>query len=555
MEFSESQKTFCCSATSGNYVYITGQPPTDKEVPAENGGDHWQRRADGLKLLAKLSKLMKSYPEAGYSGQLTRDNPNIPAGYTYLGQLIAHDMTFEPSALPTQHLSIGGLRNIRTSVLDLDCIYGGGPKSSPHLYRRSGPKKKGSSKTHFRLGAVIKKDGVMDWGLQEDLPRILVNSSDNNFGQDERIDEGRLYYEPLLADIRNDDNLILAQLVVLFCKFHNRIVDILKEKYDWEDEAAYFEAARYIVVSTYQDIVAYDFLKRLLDPGIYWCYKQKRDLSSFGFMKEVVHKHGQFLIPVEFSVAAFRTGHAMIREIYHFERRRSLSAKLPAVSETPSSSIEKLMEFHGEPPAPKGDFKVPITDRWIIEWSDFFWDDEKADASLLENRNKSFRLTPKANLRLFSNTHMEPLDQHNPNEDDPESLGGLTYRDLARSFDLGLPSGQTLALSFSIEEISNARLRERLEGGDLTAEEIERLSQNTPLFFYLLCEAEIEHQGERLGKLGSAITAEVIFCALSSELNGSKQNKSKFKDLPFLAFSDYGKAPKTMRQLIEFVEM
>ena len=58
------------------------------------------------------------------------DNKNVPAGYTYLGQFIDHDITFDTTALQEVLVDPLAMRNFRTPRLDLDSVYGGGPENS-----------------------------------------------------------------------------------------------------------------------------------------------------------------------------------------------------------------------------------------------------------------------------------------------------------------------------------------------------------------------------------------------------------------------------------------
>ncbi|MFN9295658.1 MAG: hypothetical protein ACK6EB_46900, partial [Planctomyces sp.] len=69
------------------------------------------------------------------------DHPSLPAGYTYLGQFIDHDLTFDPTPLPDGVIDISSLVNFRSAALDLDCFLGLGPSVSSVLYegRSAGP--------------------------------------------------------------------------------------------------------------------------------------------------------------------------------------------------------------------------------------------------------------------------------------------------------------------------------------------------------------------------------------------------------------------------------
>lgn len=87
------------------------------------------------------------------------NNKSLPAGYTYLGQFIDHDLTFDPTSQLQRDNDPEGLQNFRTPRFDLDSIYGRGPKDSSFLYDGNG---------RFALAAINK--------VEEDLPR-------NEFGR------------------------------------------------------------------------------------------------------------------------------------------------------------------------------------------------------------------------------------------------------------------------------------------------------------------------------------------------------------------------------------
>ena len=54
----------------------------------------------------------------------------IPAGFTYLGQFIDHDITFDPTPFGAAPRRPAALVNLRTPRLDLDSLYGGGPDAA-----------------------------------------------------------------------------------------------------------------------------------------------------------------------------------------------------------------------------------------------------------------------------------------------------------------------------------------------------------------------------------------------------------------------------------------
>ncbi len=157
-----------------------------------------------------------------------RENPEIAAGFTFLGQFIDHDITFDPTPLSELERDPEAISNYRTPALDLDSVYGGGPLTSPHLYDRAAPWKFLIS--HLNASAF-------------DLPRN---------GQE----------TALIADPRNDENPMISQLHLAFLMAHNRRFDeVASDSGTTAMEA--FEEARADIRSVYQWIVVNEYLPRI----------------------------------------------------------------------------------------------------------------------------------------------------------------------------------------------------------------------------------------------------------------------------------------------------
>jgi hypothetical protein len=86
--------------------------------------------------LAELADSMKD-GTAGENPDPGGDNPEIPAGYTYLGQFVDHDITLDTTPLDQQRADPKATTNFRTPALDLDSVYGDGPGLHPYLYARN----------------------------------------------------------------------------------------------------------------------------------------------------------------------------------------------------------------------------------------------------------------------------------------------------------------------------------------------------------------------------------------------------------------------------------
>src|SRR6185295_1276900 len=83
-----------------------------------------------LEDLANAMKDLDSTSEAG-------ENRKIPAGFTYLGQFVDHDITLDLTSFGEKEADPTAIENFRTPALDLDSIYGLGPDGSRQLYARN----------------------------------------------------------------------------------------------------------------------------------------------------------------------------------------------------------------------------------------------------------------------------------------------------------------------------------------------------------------------------------------------------------------------------------
>jgi hypothetical protein len=114
--------------------------------------------------------------EASFEGTFDRalDNEDIPAGYTYLGQFVDHDITFDPTSSLQRRNDPEQLHNFRTPRFDLDNIYGRGPDDQPYLYSQA-------ERGKLLIGAnraIIADDGTVQKKAEPDLPRNRDDSRD-----------------------------------------------------------------------------------------------------------------------------------------------------------------------------------------------------------------------------------------------------------------------------------------------------------------------------------------------------------------------------------------
>ena len=193
---------------------------------------------------------------------------DIPAGYTFFSQFVDHDITLDTtSKLDSDWVQdVKKLPNLRSPSLDLDCVYGFGPEASPHLY-----------------------DG--DSGK-------LLTGNDTNPNDLARAKDGTA----LIGDPRNDENIFVSQLQLVFLRFHNKLIDAGLEFEEAQRQARYH----------YQYIVLHDFLRNICDPEVYHFALENLYRHNYP-LKFFPDEHGKIHMPVEFSVAAYRFGHSMVR--------------------------------------------------------------------------------------------------------------------------------------------------------------------------------------------------------------------------------------------------
>ena len=384
------------------------------------------------------------------AGDAPRDNA-IPAAYTFLAQFVDHDITLEGrstlagSALPIHEVE--RLPNFRSASLDLDSVYGFGPEVSPYLYEREQPQLLVGSK-------------VGDVENPNDVPRHANGTA-------------------LLGDPRNDENLFLSQMHLLFLRFHNRLL----ENVNAQDRRESFAAAQRQARFHYQWIVLHDFLQRICNERVYNLVLRKilaRDTLFFLLQPDA---SGRIIMPVEFSGAAYRFGHSMVRNQYQVNEAHQ---EIEIFDER-----FNLLGFEQVPP------------EFTVDWR-FLLDVDPNQVPVRSRAIDHLLANELARLPL----RVAGLDARHQDF-------SLAFRNLLRGYVLGLPSGQRVetalvARGYPIETEQDLRLGEILEAADLDAATRGRLEEHTPLFLYLMREAGIRGGGNRLGPVGSAILMEVF---------------------------------------------
>ena len=451
----------------------------------------------GDEALVALGEAMVD-PRQGQLLDAAGNNDAVPAGFTYLGQFIDHDVTLDLTSLGEKNTDPQATINFRTPSLDLDCLYLLGPNGSPYLYQRN-------DKDLFELGLTGPSTGgeAPDTPLPNDLPR-----GPNGFA--------------LIGDHRNDENLIVAQLHVAMLKFHNAVVARVRQAGP-PPELNVFAEARRIVRWHYQWIVIHDFLMRVADPAVVNdVLDNGRTFYSFG-------EFGPF-IPVEFSVAAYRFGHSMVREDYSYNR--NFAPQGPPVPPDQqglvfSSPLGLLFEFTG-----LSGTTQPAPINWVIDWRRFF----------AIPGAEQFLTTPtrKINALLTEQLHELPGP--------PDMSASLAARNLLRGKKMGLPTGQAVAGAMGMQDqiLTQAELG---SGPDGAVAATHGFDVNSPLWWYLLKEAEVKGGGAHLGPVGSRIVAEVFVGLLDGDPSSFRRQQPGWTpELPAATAGTF-----TMADLLTFV--
>lgn len=390
------------------------------------------------------------------------NNGAIPAGFTYFGQFVDHDLTFDQTMLTNNIKKPSFGFQLRSPELDLDSLYGAGPDVLHFMF--NGDK--------FRLGSNTASDNniVNDASLLHDLPRLNQTA--------------------VIADPRNDENLIVAQLHLAFMNFHNRVLDFVNANPAVaKPNETRFETARRLVTWHYQWVVLNDFVRRLVDDVVF------QDVRTNGNQFYVVKLGARPYMPVEFSVAAYRLGHSMVRSEYDYN---TVFTPFAGVRTLAPATLDFLFGFTGgggiqpDPTSPSPSSLSNVPSNWIIDWHRFL-EIKGNKPSNMANPIDTTLADPLKRLHSFPST---------------QSHNNLAVRNLIRGKMRGLPSGQSIAI-----EMGEIPLQINVVS-DINPE----FQENTPLWYYILHEAEVVGTG-KLGKVGSRIIAEVFFGIVKADHN------------------------------------
>ena len=458
------------------------------------------RSATRLPLNATTVGLMDHLGELmGDAGREISGDSGIPAGFTYVGQFVDHDITFDVSSSLDVLTDAETVHNMRSPALDLDAVYGDGPALHPFLYAFPQPAdpptaiklQLGSNQNVGPGGSSTNgTPGGMKILTDFDVPRVHnpVNPAASTL-------------TAIIGDPRNDENLIVSQFHHAMLRVHNRVVDALVAANFAGD---IFVEAKRIVTHHYQWAVLNDFLGRV-------CGKPAVDAALLSVKAPI---GSPFRMPVEFAVAAYRFGHSMIRDTYWVNFNFI------------NATLAQVFEFIRKP-------RLPVFSNWVVDFNAFF------DTGIVVPVNNKAR---KIDSVLANGL---------------ESLPGfsgmmtiLAQRNLRRGLALGLPSGQGVAKFFGVTALTAAQLQQGLPANEVAALNAQGklLLKKTPLWYYVLREAVVLHSGEQLGPVGGRIVAETFVRILKRDATSFLNLSGGFTpSLPSAAAGDF-----TFADLVNF---
>jgi len=430
-------------------LYADLPPWSPMDIPEDKIDDHFWDIANQ----EMIEVPGKSPTEIAQDPGLVRDlerrfNSRIPAGYTYFGQFVDHDITFDPASSLMRQNDPNGLLNHRTPRLDLDNLYGAGPEASPYLYD------------------------------QRDHDKFLIEPIGNSKFKDlPRNRQGRA----LIGDPRNDENAMISQLQTAFLMAHNELVDRARSM----GIKPAFERARTTLRWLYQHVVWHDFVRRIASDEVYRSAltldttPDGRQVWNLG-LKDVYRWKNQPYMPVEFSVAAYRFGHSMVRNAYRTNVRRGLNKFVPIFDHSQTPHPDDLRGFR------------PMRVENVIQW-DLFLPMTSSTSGFPQMARKIDAKLSNALFRLHAVPgHKSPLNV-------------LAFRNLMRGWRFGLPSGSDIAKKYGLKPVAGMT------------------QDHDALWYYLLKEAESlpgNNAGQMLGRIGS-----IIVCAtFAGLLKGDPQS-------------------------------
>lgn len=463
---------------------------------------------------------MTSVPE------VNRGESQLPAGYTYFGQFVDHDISFDgtkpdregdnPATNQIEITPDMDLIQERSPSLDLDSLYGGSVMQDAAFF--SGAK--------FKIGTTSPTpgfgDGPVHLSLRYDLPRHEAS------GPGPRA--------ALIGDPRNEENLAVAQTHLMWLKFHNQIVDRLRIQSPATPEVVLFNHARDLTTRHYQHVVLHDYVRRIIQEDVY------KDIIVDGNRKVLEHAACESaFMPLEFSVAAYRFGHSLVREVYDW----NINFGTGGEADNPTN-FRELFRFT----AASGDMRgLPtLPSNWIPSFARLY---DFGDAILPHLTQAT--MGP-VNFAKKIDPFLAPALGRLP-EAPGRPFDNLAALNLRRGSMRGLPSGQDVSrMLHSVKMLSKAQMRSVISPDFDQVMENSGLYERTPLWLYVLMEAAALENGERMGPMGSIILADTFRTLVLTSRTSILRNDAPWHPADALDVMGGGTGLETIPQILLWMD-
>ncbi len=486
-----------------------------RTIPLPGAFRYMFREAAGIPASPQTLSVLDALAESMATEAIGASESALPPILTYFGQFIDHDITANTDReveglsvidgdifpMDRQHVE-SGLGNLRDGSLGLDSLYGDKPGQGDFATKLARLMRHPTFSNSMRIGIPVDSgDGrpPLPQDPAADLLRLgflldrgdLTEAELNNLPDDLRANfvgpDGPIRTRAIIGDGRNDENLLVAQLHVAFLRLHNKFAELTKD----------FEKARRLTRFHYQWLVLNEYLPAICAGHVADEVLAKgAPLYAAFFDANRPADAAQMPMPLEFSVAAFRFGHSMVRGGYDHNRFFG-TAVAGSTQLAPFATFRQLFEFTGNGGMPSPltpNPKTSLPGNWVIEW------DRMVHAE-----------TPTRSARKIDTHLAEPLNEMLNQPADPPVMKRLAQRNLRRGYRLHLPSAQALAQA--INDTGHYRpipiLTPEQVRGDRSLLDGTGLDSATPLWFYVLREAELTG-GHHLGALGSHVVANTL---------------------------------------------
>ena len=284
-------------------------------------------------------------------------------------------------------------------------------------------------------------------------------------------------------------------------RFHNRVVDRLPNSVPRSQR---FARARAIVTKHYQWMLKTDYLPRICARGV---VKDVFRRGRKAFEPDAPPTDVPTM-PIEFSVAAFRLGHSMVRGAYNWNR----------VFDDGAGTLDLLFTFSSTGDALGGETRLLST--WIADFRRLY-DFREAGRPNLVVPARKFNRAMRVDTSLVSPLRNLPPDTFGgPSVPFNDPAANLAFRNLARAKMVNLATGQQMAAflkskGVTLTTLTQPQIRHGSAGVELdglTRTQRTALLRDTPLWFYILREAELN--SGRLNGVGARIVAETFHRAM-----------------------------------------